>query len=103
MNDKERAAMQQALEAMEAAGAVPNWFTDYRHKAITALREALAEPVAIEQGPIGMIIGGRLECLADEYETGAWPIYTAPQPVIQEPVCEFRRKTDAVISAEKEL
>ena len=25
-----------------------------------------------------MIIGGRLESLVDDYETGAWPIYAAP-------------------------
>jgi len=45
-------------------------------QALDAIREAKAE--LEKQEPIGMIIGGRLESLVDEYETGAWPIYAAP-------------------------
>ena len=39
-----------------------------------------------EQEPIGMILGGELVALVEEYQTGAWPIYAAPQPVNQKPV-----------------
>ena len=66
MTPKEQAAMQQALEALEAAGAVPNWFTDYRHKSITALREALSEQATISGG----LCGGCAKKAAD-----GWALY----------------------------
>ena len=109
MNKLEEAA-RQALEALEEAREMigyPANMVLYGEE--LALREALAEQVhtpyckqapmcktpcgnpdcveQAEQEPIGMILGGELVALVEEYQTGAWPIYAAPvQQAEQEPV-----------------
>ena len=58
MNDLERSAMEQALEALEMAEFDPH-SSDAVHKAITALKAALAEPVqepvAVDQRVVPLV------------------------------------------------
>ncbi len=115
MTPKEQAAMQQALEALEACvekfyamkstgviGALPMQAVKAA-QAITALREALAEQA--EQEPVAWLwVSGhgseRLEWEPVE-DTSKWkstPLYAAPQPVQQEQVCiDWDTKTDEPI------
>ena len=93
MSKLEQAA-RQALEALESKLGETHPFAHDLEKAaaIRTLRDALAvseqrmEEQA-EQKPVGMVMGGELVGLVDEYKTGAWPIYAAPQPVITPDVC----------------
>lgn len=110
MNDKERAAMQQALEALEALWNTESYWHQEVHEddikgmdeAITALREVLAEqaervtegngsevsseteahePVAYHV-TAGRRVSDGVQVVFDDNEI----LYAAPQPVKQEPV-----------------
>lgn len=87
-----RQAAQQALEAME--GELPDWRTPAQAKAITALRDALAQE---EQEPVAWMSRGkeRLEFSRPDTVYGSHTIPLFPHP----PRREWRSLTDDEISA----